>query len=188
MTTPHPPDVASIAVDPDAFEAFYREHLDSVRRYVARRVRDPHLAADLTAEIFLAAIDSAATYRPERGAPGAWLVGVAKNVIATEFRRQSRDRGLVRRIAGRRLLDPDSLARLEEQLDAERDARRVLEAIASLPRRERALMELVAVDGLSVTDAAAVLGVKPGTARVRLHRGRARLNAHINPSIQEVTS
>jgi RNA polymerase sigma-70 factor (ECF subfamily) len=46
--------------DPDAFEAFYRAHIELVRRFVARRVSDPHLAADLTADVFLAAIDAAA--------------------------------------------------------------------------------------------------------------------------------
>lgn len=188
MTTPAPPDVGSIATDPDAFELFYREHLETVRRFVARRVADPHLAADLTAEVFLAAVDSAASYRPDRGAPAAWLVGVARHVLSTEFRRQSRDRAVVRRISGRRLLDPDSLARIEERIDAEREARDLYAALASLPPRDRALMELVAVDGLSVAEAAAVLGVKPGTARVRLHRSRDRVQAQLSPRTQEVFS
>ncbi|MFL6060785.1 MAG: RNA polymerase sigma factor [Marmoricola sp.] len=188
MTTSETSDVGSISSDPDAFAAFYREHLESVRRFVARRVADPHLAADLTAEIFLAAIDSASSYRSDRGAPGAWLVGVARNVIATEFRRQGRDRALVGRISGRRLLDPDSLARIEERIDAEREARKLYAALATLPERDRALVELVALDGLSVAEAAAVLGVKPGTARVRLHRSRARVQSHLTPSIQEVLS
>ena len=179
-------DVDAIAVDADALEAFYREHLDTVQRFVARRVADPHLAADLTAEVFLAAIGSAASYRPDRGAPAAWLVGVARNVVASEFRRQSRDREVVRRISGRRLLDADSLARIEERLDAEREARELYRALASLRPGDRALVELVALDGLSVTDAAAVLGVTPGTARVRLHRSRARVRSLLTPRTLEV--
>jgi RNA polymerase sigma factor (sigma-70 family) len=182
------PDVGSIAADPDAFEIFYRENLETVRRFVARRVADPHLAADLTAEIFLAAVDSASSYRPDRGVPAAWLIGVARHVVATEFRRQSRDRAVVSRISGRRLLDADSLARIEERIDAERMARKLFDALASLPRRDRALMELIALDGLSITEAAAVLGVKPGTARVRLHRSRARIRSQFQPIAQEAIS
>jgi RNA polymerase sigma factor (sigma-70 family) len=188
MTTPAHPDVGAIATDPDAFEVFYREHLQTVQRVVARRVADPHLAADLTAEVFLAAVDSASSYRSDRGLPAAWLVGVARHVVAAEFHRQVRDREVVRRISGRRLLDADALARIEERIDAERDARQLYAALASLPLRDRALMELVAVDGLSVTEAAAVLGVKPGTARVRLHRSRARLQSQLTPLVQEVIS
>ena len=63
-----PSDIPAIGRDPDAFEAFYREHLPWVRRFVARRVDDPHAAADLTADIFLAVVDSAAGYREDLGA------------------------------------------------------------------------------------------------------------------------
>jgi RNA polymerase sigma-70 factor (ECF subfamily) len=45
-------------------------------------------------------------------------------------------------------------------------------ALARLPEDERAVLELVAVDGLPVKEAAAALGIRPGTARVRLHRAR----------------
>lgn len=188
MTTRPHPDVGAIATDPDALEVFYREHLVSVQRFVARRVADPHLAADLTAEVFLAAVDSASSYRPDRGLPGAWLVGVARNVLAAEFHRQSRDRAIRRRISGQRLLDADALARIEERIDAERDARALFRALNALPPRQRALMELVAIDGLSVTEAAAVLGVKPGTARVRLHRSRVRMQSQFTLRTQEVIS
>ncbi|WP_110207292.1 RNA polymerase sigma factor [Nocardioides daejeonensis] len=182
MTDNEPSDVARISTDPDVFEAFYREHLEAVQRFVARRVADPHLAADLTADIFLAAIDAAGGYRPDRGSPAGWLTGIARNVIGSEFRRQGRQRELARRVAGRRLLDADALARVEERLDAERETRRLYAALDVLSRRDRALVEMVAVDGLSVNEAAAVLGVKPGTARVRLHRGRRLVQSHLQPT------
>ena len=56
-----------IAREPDALEAFYRDHVEAVQRFVARRVSDPHLAADLTADVFLAAVDSASSYDSSRG-------------------------------------------------------------------------------------------------------------------------
>lgn len=168
-------DVRAIATDPDAFEAFYREHLDVVRLFVARRVHDPHAAADLTADVFLAAIDAAPTYRADRGSPAGWLTGVARNVVAAEVRRRVRHQRTVRRLAGLPSLDDDSLQRMAERIDAERESRRLYAALASLPERDRSLLELVAIDGLSVSEAATVLGLRPGTARVRLHRARARL-------------
>jgi len=169
-----------IAREPDALEAFYRDHVEVVQRFVARRVSDPHVAADLTADVFLAAVDSAATYDPSRGPVVAWLYGVGRNAIAAEARRRARELHAVRRIEGRRLLDPGSLARIEERLDAERESRRLYRAIAELSAADRALLELVSLDGLSVADAARVLGVKPATARVRLHRSRARVTARLH--------
>jgi RNA polymerase sigma-70 factor (ECF subfamily) len=77
------------------------------------------------------------------------------------------------------MLDDDAITRIEERLDAERGARRIYSALGSLSEPDRALFEFVALDGLSVSDAARALGVKPGTARVRLHRARARVTAHL---------
>ena len=172
--------IAAIGRDPDAFEAFYREHVGAVGRFVARRVDDPAWAADLTADIFLAAVDASASYRPDRGSPIGWLYGIARNVLADQVRRRARERSAAQRAAGRRHLEPDALARIEERIDAEREMRVVYHALAELPERDRRLFELVALDGLSITDAAAVLGVKPATARVRLHRSRARVTAHLH--------
>jgi RNA polymerase sigma factor (sigma-70 family) len=172
-------DVSDIGHDPDAFEAFYREHLGAVERFVARRVGDVHLAADLTADIFLAAIDACAGYRGDLGQPGAWLMGIARNVVAGELRRRQRELHAVRRISGRRLLDEDSATRIAERIDAERETRRLYAALDQLSRRDRALMELVAIDGLPVSEAAVVLGVKPATARVRLHRSRRLVHEHL---------
>src|SRR5213078_565615 len=103
-----------IGHEPDAFEAFYRDHVEAVQRFVARRVDDPHLAADLTADVFLAAIDSAPTYAPGRGPVIAWLYGVGRNTIAGEVRRRSRELNAVRRVSGRRLLDPLSQGQVED--------------------------------------------------------------------------
>ncbi len=83
-----------IANDPEALEAFCRAHVDRVQRFVARRTADPYLAADLTAEVFLAAIGSAHTYRSGLGEPAYWLYGIARNVVAPgRLSRAFRDRG-----------------------------------------------------------------------------------------------
>ncbi|MFD3504800.1 RNA polymerase sigma factor [Streptomyces sp. NPDC058678] len=163
--------------DPQLFEEFYRRHVDAVMRFVARRVDDPHTAADLTAEIFIAVLDSAHSYRPRLGSETAWLYGIARNVVSSERRRVAREAERDLRFAGRRLLEADDIARIEDKLDAESPGRRVLAALARLPEGERAVMELVAVDQLTVTEAAAVLGIRQVTARVRLHRARKALRA-----------
>src|SRR4051812_17215686 len=118
-----PHDVSRIGHDPAEFEAFYREHVEAVQRSIARRGADPHLAADLTAEVFLAAIDAAPSYRPERGVPGAWLFGIARVVVAAERRRDARERRARARVEGRRLLDDDDIGRMEARIDAAARAR-----------------------------------------------------------------
>jgi len=163
--------------DPDLFEAFYRRHVRSVTGFVARRVTDPHLVDDLTTEVFLAAIEGADSFQPSRGSESAWLFGIARNVLATERRQAARRVDKLLRHAGRRPLDVDDISRLEEQIDAERAGRALQAAVADLPPGPRAVIELVDIDGLTVTEAAVALGIPPVTARVRLHRARRQLKA-----------
>ncbi len=172
-------DLPRIAHDTSAFEAFYREHVEAIQRFIARRIADPHLAADLTAEVFLAAVDAAATYREDRGTPKAWLFGIARIVVASESRRSARERHAVLRIEGRRLLEIDDVARIQDRIDAATQARSLYAAIGKLPDGERAVFELVALDELSVADVAATLGIRPVTARVRLHRARTTLRRQL---------
>ena len=179
------PDVAAIGRDPDAFEAFYREHLPWVRRFVARRVDDPHTAADLTADVFLAVVDSAGGYRPSAGSPAAWLAGIARNVVADHVRRRGRETRAHSRVSGRALLDEHSVELLTARIDAERITRELYRSLAELPDTQRAVVELVAVDGLTLAQAAAALGISAGNARVRYHRARARLQ-DVLPSPFEV--
>jgi RNA polymerase sigma-70 factor (ECF subfamily) len=161
--------------DPELFEEFYRRHVDAVLRFVARRVDDPHTAADLTAEIFLTVLRSAHSYRPHLGSETAWLFGIARNVVSSERRRVAREAERDLRFSGRRLLEADDIVRIEDRLDAESPGRRALAALARLPEGERAVMELIAVDQLTITEAAAALGIRQVTARVRLHRARKTL-------------
>lgn len=175
-----PGDTGRIATDPAALEGFYRQHIAAMQRFVARRTADPWTAADLTADIFVAAIDGAGSYRPELGSPAAWLHGIARNVINAHARAQARELTAVGEVLGRRLLDSDSLARAQERIEAEQEARAVYDALAVLSESERAVVELVCLDGITITDAALVLGVKPVTARVRLHRARTRVHTHLD--------
>lgn len=178
-------DVPAIGRDPDAFEAFYREHLPWVRRFVARRVDDPHTAADLTADIFLAVIDSAATYDAQVGSTAPWLAGIARNVVADHVRRRVRESRANGRLSGRALLDEQSAERIADRIDGERAARELYRALDGLPDNQRAVVELVAVDGLGLAEAAQALGITAGNARVRYHRARARLQ-DVLPSPFEV--
>jgi RNA polymerase sigma factor (sigma-70 family) len=180
------PPVRSIGTDPAAFTEFYRAHVDEVTRFVARRVADPQLVADVTAEVFVAVIEAAARYRGSTGGPRTWLYGIARNVIAAEFRRSVREQRAESLVAGRRLLDADDVDRLMEKIDAFRQVRKLLVELRALPEGERAVLELVSVDGLSVAEAAAVLNIGQVAARVRLHRARRALRSiPVQPIVEE---
>lgn len=168
-----------IGTDPELFEVFYREHVEDLQRFVARRVGDRERAADLTAEIFLAAIDSAHRYRLRRGTPRAWLYGIARALVANDRRRRGRERARKERFRGSALLNEEDAARMDARIDAAAQSRRLYAAMGQLPEAERAVLELVAIDELTVAEAAAAVGVRAGTARVRLYRARRKLRAEL---------
>ncbi len=177
-----------IGTDPELFEVFYREQVEDLQRFVVRRVGDRERAADLTAEIFLAAIDSAHRYRSRRGTPKAWLYGIARALVANDRRRRGRERAREERFRGSALLDEEDAARMDARIDAAAQSRRLYEAMDRLPDAERAVLELVALDELAVAEAAAAVGVRSGTARVRLHRARRKLRAELEAAASQPNS
>jgi RNA polymerase sigma-70 factor (ECF subfamily) len=89
----------------------------------------------------------------------------------------------VERLAGRRELAPDEIGDLINRIDAQRAGRALVTGLTSLPAADRAVVELVDLAGLQPREAAQVLGIAPGTLRMRLLRARARLRKAAGPDL-----
>ena len=157
------------------FERLYRANVDAVAAYFARRSADPQVVADLTADTFVAVITGFGSFDSRNGTARAWVFGIARRVYASYCEAYRQQQHKVQRLAGRRDLDPDQVEELVDRIDAERAGRRLVTGLATLPERDRAVVELVDIAGLTPREAAAALGLAPGTMRVRLMRARARL-------------
>jgi len=77
-------------------------------------------------------------------------------------------------------VEEEDLAALHARIDAEAAARSVYRELAELSPGERAVLELVALDGLGVAEAARALGINPVAARVRYYRARRFLRGRLN--------
>ncbi len=163
------------------FEALYRANVAAVTAYFARRSADPQTVADLTSDTFVQAIMSLATFDPRKGTPRAWVLGIARRVYAGHCLAHSQQRSRVERLAGRRELAPDEVGELIDRIDAERAGRELLTGLTRLSAPDRAVVELVDLAGLQPKEAAQVLGIAPGTLRMRLMRARARLRNAASP-------
>jgi RNA polymerase sigma factor (sigma-70 family) len=172
--------LATVRADPAAFELFYRRHVDRVIGYAARRLRDPADVADLVAATFVTVLTAAPSYDPDRGEPTAWLLGIASHLIADRSRRSRREAALVAKIAGRRLLGPDDIERLEERIEAEQSADAVMDAIGKLGPRAREALLLVGAEGLTPSQAADVLGISAANFRMRLSAARRALSKSLD--------
>lgn len=100
-----------------AFEQVYRDTVDVVIGYFARRCSKPQAVADLTAETFVRAMDNFAGSGPEVGSGPAWVLGIAAAVLV----RNSDGTEASVRPRSRRPLDPDETEELAQRIAAERD-------------------------------------------------------------------
>jgi len=161
-----------MADDRERFERLYRDNFRAVLRFAAGRI-DPERAKDVAADTFLVAWRRLDDVPAE---PRPWLFGVARRVIAGQFRSQTRREALATRLRVAHGGDagPDPAAAL-----ADRDA--ALAAFAALGERDREVLRLVAWDGLTAAEAADVLAVSRLSFTVRLHRARRRLERALEP-------
>jgi RNA polymerase sigma factor (sigma-70 family) len=164
--------VARMRHDPAALDAFYRRHVDRVLSFALRRVRTPDDAADLTSAVFLAAIDAAPRFDASRGTAVGWLYGIAWNLLATQRREYQREAERRSRHGNRRLTTHDEYALLEERLAASAASPDLQRALDTLPEIQRRLLELVALEEMSPSEAGRALGLRSPIARVYLSRAR----------------
>jgi RNA polymerase sigma factor (sigma-70 family) len=166
---PAPGEVA--AWSPPSWEDVVREHGDRVYRLAYRLTGNQHDAEDLTQETFIRVFRSLATYQP--GTFEGWLHRITTNLFLDMARRRARVRmeGLpddTDRIAGGGP-SPEQVYS-SNHLDPELQA-----ALDELHPDFRAAVVLCDVEGLSYEEIGATLGVKLGTVRSRIHRGRQAL-------------
>ncbi|HLI38327.1 MAG TPA: RNA polymerase sigma factor [Streptosporangiaceae bacterium] len=186
----HPPGSRGQPPGNDAtaeFGRLYRAHVEAVTAFFARRSADPQTVADLTADTFVQVITSFGAFDPRKGTARAWVFGIAWRVYAAHCEAHSQQRDKVMRLAGRRELDPDQVGELLDRIDAERAGRALVTGLTALPAPDRALIELVDIAGFRVKEAAGVLGVAPGAARMRLMRARARLREAAGRTVTDRT-
>lgn len=162
--------------DADAFSVLYRRHETIVAGYLARRARDPELAADLTAETFAAAIAGAGGFRDEGQSALGWLLGIARNVLHRTWERGATERRARERLGVERVAVSDATLERVEALIDERDPRNpLLKALNELPDAQRDAVRAHVLDEEPYADLAARLGVSEATVRQRVSRGLGRL-------------
>ncbi|MER5473071.1 RNA polymerase sigma factor [Streptomyces sp. NPDC002935] len=159
------------AREPSAFEPLVDRHSVALHGYLVRRA--PTAADDLLSEVWLQAYATRHTYDVTRGPARGWLFGVARNVLARHWQTVSRATGGPK--PPLETSDDDPWQAVDQRLDATAMGSELRRRLAELPESERELLLLVAWEQLTPTEAAAVVGIPPGTARSRLHRARNRL-------------
>ncbi len=167
---------------PPSWEDVVTQHSARVYRLAYRLTGNPHDAEDLTQEVFVRVFRSLSSYTP--GTFEGWLHRITTNLFLDQARRKAKIRFDA--------LADDADSRLPSR-GAAPDAQvidglfddDVETALAALPPDFRAAVVLCDIEGLSYEEIADVLGLKLGTVRSRIHRGRTMLRtalAHRAPA------
>jgi RNA polymerase sigma-70 factor, ECF subfamily len=173
---------AHVAGDDKAFGVLFARHRDRLWAVALRTTGDREEAADALQDAMVSAFRRAAGFRGD-SAVTTWLHRVVVNACLDRLRR--RQVRLAEPLPddldtdGRASADPDpgnTPAEDPADVAVRTDRGRLVRAaLATLPVEQRAALVLVDMEGYSVDETAAILGVASGTVKSRCSRGRARL-------------
>ena len=146
----------------------YDRHQERIFRYVRARVYDTQLAEDLTGEIFVRMVTSLHQYQ-DNGYPfTAWLYRIARNLIIDQQRQENRFMHVpIEAVYDRGTADSEPSVVVEKQLTAER----LHIALETIDETQREVIRLRFLAGLSLQEAADILGKTVGAIKAQQYRG-----------------
>ncbi len=154
------------------WEEVVRDHSGRVYRLAYRLTGNPYDAEDITQEVFVRVFRSLDSYRP--GTFEGWLHRITTNLFLDTVRRKQRQRtDALAEDAAERL--PGREPGPEREYEFRHLTDDVQAALDALSPDFRAAVVLSDIEGLSYEEIATTLGIKLGTVRSRIHRGRAQL-------------
>ena len=159
---------------PPSWEDVVRDHSARVYRLAYRLTGNTYDAEDLTQEVFVRVFRSLPSYTP--GTFEGWLHRITTNLFLDMARRRQRIRfeGLGEETESRLGGSEPTPAQAFDDAHLDNDIQDALKALAP---EYRAAVILCDIEGLSYEEIADTLGIKLGTVRSRIHRGRAQLRA-----------
>lgn len=157
----------------DDLESLFRAHHGRLVRALTVACGNEQIAADAVQVAFVKAHlkwRSIMSYDD----PVGWIRRVAINNMRDEHRRESRKQRVVDRLGA----EPEVQVQVQApQLDE------VAAMLAGLPRQQRLSLALFYVDGLSVAETAATLGISEGAVKFHLHQGRSTLRGQLGEGV-----
>lgn len=164
--------------DHGALAALMRRYNRRLYRAARAVVRDPAEAEDIVQETYVCALARVEQCRDE-AALGAWLLRIAVREALCRLRKERRRREL----AAAGAPAPDAAPESPEREAYGSEMRSAIErAVDALPLRLRLAFVLRAIDGVSTTRTAALLGISPAAVKLRVFRARAALRRALGPS------
>ena len=161
-------------------EEWYEQYAPALFGYAARRLGRT-LAEDVTAQVFVEAIQSYHRFDPALGTPKTWLFGIATNLIRAHVRGEQRALDVFARTG----VDPtaphadDPIRAAEARMLAADQWPKVAAALNELAPIDREVLLLHCFGELEYQEIAATLGIPVGTVGSKMNRIRRKLRTRL---------
>jgi RNA polymerase sigma-70 factor (ECF subfamily) len=151
------------------------DHTPALRRYARMLTQSPDQADDLVQDCVARALSRAHLYQPDTNLR-AWLFTIQRNIFMTQARkaRLRREHAVTRMAMGADVTQANQFHHVALQES--------LRLLKSLPAREQQAIALLGILDMNYHEAASHSGVKIGTMKSRLSRGRAHLRELAEPT------
>ena len=155
--------------DPGRFADLYELNFERVYAFIARRVRDRHVAEDLTSDVFHKALANLTQF-DWRGIPfAAWLLKIAANVVVDQWKRNARE-----------VIEDPPESSWEPNFDEIEERARLFRRVGKLPADQRRVIVMRFAEEKSIRDIAQELGRTEGAVKQLQFRGLQTLRAELS--------
>jgi len=169
--------------DEQAFGVLFERYRAAVYRFARQMGGSAEAADDITQEVFVALMRTAAHFNPGLGSVTTYLYGITRNVVRQRLRKHATRREVELSRAPDDTPEFRALSCTHDDLEREQALVALRRAIAALPAHYREVIVLCELHELTYEDAARVVGCPIGTIRSRLNRARRVLAERCRVSI-----
>jgi RNA polymerase sigma-70 factor (ECF subfamily) len=140
----------------EAFAELYEQFMPKVYRYVTFRIRDEHMAQDLTATVFEKALAKYDSFNPQRAAFSTWIFTIARNTVIDHYRVYGKHEDIVPDVEAKTTAQFPSP---EDEAIKEENTRKLRQFISQLNKREQEAIVLKYSNGMSNREIAQILNL-----------------------------
>jgi RNA polymerase sigma-70 factor (ECF subfamily) len=167
----------------EAVAELYNRYHENIFHYIWSKVSDPHLAEDLTGDVFLRMVTNLPKYRTTAAPFPAWLFRIARNLVIDHARKAGTHKELpIDNHTSHLKDDGDSLSDIVDQNFSMEQVRVALQELNSL-RQEVLILRFFV--GMSLNEVASLLGKTVGSIKVAQHRAINELREILEPEVGE---
>ena len=173
------------AGDESAFNELMRRHYKGILNFIYKFTYKPEICEDLTQEVFLRVYKSINTYEPQAKF-STWLYKIATNLCLTNLKKKNLNISLdeIRENIGE--LEDVKSEDAQNLMQRKQLNERVMQAISTLPEKERLAITLCKYHGLSYLEVSEALDCSVGAVKTHIFRGRAKLVDILKPHLDEI--